>query len=323
MKNQRRGFTLVELLVVIAIIGILIALLLPAVQQAREAARRIQCTNNLKQLGVALHNYHDTFGSLPSGAIRKNGNSCWGWSALILPFVEQENMYDELGVTKGSPDDSHVANATLTENYMKTPLDAYLCPSDSGFSGSLNTNRQVDSGDFSGTNLTPAVSNYVGNFGHLTDTDAPLNNTGLFFFNSKIKFRDVTDGLSNTVAVGERESFNCKSGTWFGSSFSGVGTVGASMILASNRPQINLDTDTQAWNAADMQGCGSGFSSLHPGGAMVLFCDGSVKFLSETIEHNWYAADPTDPVENDIRHNSNGVFQNLMNRSDGQVLSDY
>ena len=123
MNASKRGFTLVELLVVIAIIGVLIALLLPAVQQAREAARRSQCSNNLKQIGLAMHNYHDTFGSFPSAWIQVGSSRYHAWSALILPFMEQGNIHDKL-----SPDFGNSRSAN-TEDKAGAIIDTYRCPS--------------------------------------------------------------------------------------------------------------------------------------------------------------------------------------------------
>jgi len=131
---RRRGFTLVELLVVIAIIGVLIALLLPAVQQAREAARRMQCQNNLKQLGLSLHNYHDTFGKFPAGRYEDgNVSSQLGWGTMILPFLEQSALFDSIqahgGMTTSSTWDTV---ADVRDIDAKVVLEAFLCPSDPG-----------------------------------------------------------------------------------------------------------------------------------------------------------------------------------------------
>jgi prepilin-type N-terminal cleavage/methylation domain-containing protein len=197
---ESRGFTLVELLVVIAIIGILIALLLPAVQAAREAARRSQCTNNLKQIGLALHNYHDTFKSLPSGCVSKvvNGttsNTAWGWPALILPQLEQQPLYDaikpghqSLWATVGDP---------ALKPLMQQPISALLCPSDTA--PKLNDDRKING-------VSVAVSNYLGNNSSeaLFLTPAPADIAGLFVENRAVRFADILDGLSNTFAVGER-----------------------------------------------------------------------------------------------------------------------
>ena len=152
-NSQFKGFTLVELLVVIAIIGVLIALLLPAVQQAREAARRIQCNNHLKQIGLSLHNYHDTFGTLPSllippQDIRGSANQvdswdpAWGWQAFLLPFIEQTALHEQARIGQGSRPLDHIAS-------FRTAIDGYMCPSDPG--GVLDNdsmwNRQMGTDD--------------------------------------------------------------------------------------------------------------------------------------------------------------------------------
>ena len=170
-RSARTGFTLIELLVVIAIIAILIALLLPAVQQAREAARRMSCKNNLKQIGVAMHNFHDTYQELPAGygfndiANAANWTKAWGWGARILPYIEQENLYNLLGVGTREFDQALPGNNSSSwpadmVAAIRTPIAIYRCPSDIT-PGDINTS--VDFCHSGGPDSTkPAVSNYVG-----------------------------------------------------------------------------------------------------------------------------------------------------------------
>ena len=198
----RRGFTLIELLVVIAIIAILIALLLPAVQQAREAARRSQCQNNLKQIGLGLHNYHDTHKVFPPGVITDTG---WAWGTMILPFVDQANLYNTMA-PGGIMD---LSNATQLAN-AQTVLNVYLCPSDPWGSPQKNTNYAITITPPGGSAATYNIgmSNYTGASGtSLGNCEAVSSmGTGILTINSNIKVRDVTDGASNTMLVGERGS---------------------------------------------------------------------------------------------------------------------
>lgn len=211
-KNRNRaGFTLVELLVVIAIIGILVALLLPAVQAAREAARRMQCSNNLKQIGIALHNYHDTYKSLPAGWLTKRSapNTClpnennWHWGALILPFVEQLPLHDKLQV--GNITLTQAGNNATILAAMQSPVPGYRCPSDIAPDVNTANRKKWDTYNTAG-GKTQATSNYVGNNSSWAlEFDGQLPRTaGVFVQDQKIAFRDVIDGTSNVVAVGER-----------------------------------------------------------------------------------------------------------------------
>lgn len=205
-KNKRLGFTLVELLVVIAIIGVLIALLLPAVQQAREAARRMQCTNNLKQLGIAFHNYHDTYKTLPAMNYRPSGkNPYLGYGAMvrILPFIEQGNLYDQLQVTSLNfgRDWADGNNAAVRQ----TEIDAYRCPSDSNYPSNPSAGSWHDG----------PGSNYGVSFGSSRSWSSVANQNGMFRGpigwdgtsetggKPEMGFNGVTDGLSNTLMVSE------------------------------------------------------------------------------------------------------------------------
>ncbi|WDI43336.1 DUF1559 domain-containing protein [Bremerella sp. P1] len=289
--NRQRGFTLVELLVVIAIIGVLIALLLPAVQQAREAARRSQCSNNLKQIGLALHNYHDTFGSFPSAWIQVGSSRYHGWGALILPFMEQGNIHENLAPDFGN---SRSAN---TEDKAGAIISGYLCPSSS-------LTERSDAGH--------GRSNYQCSKG-----GAYQNNDkgGMFWDNSDVSFRDVTDGTSHTIMVGENEGH------------SNPGDAGLPVWAQPNKNNLAGRQSLHSYgnryehiinaylDAGQCTGkCDAGFSSRHPGGAQFVFADASVHFLPETIEIG----------TRDWDDSPDGTWIQLLIRNDGQVIdSDY
>ncbi|PQO25091.1 prepilin-type cleavage/methylation domain-containing protein [Blastopirellula marina] len=288
----RSGFTLVELLVVIAIIGVLIALLLPAVQQAREAARRMQCTNNLKQLALGTHNYHDTLGVFPSGWIRQTvggpnyqNNNFWGWGALLLPYIEQNNIADRIDFGWEWVNNSSLGNPNA--GLSTTPINAYVCPSD--ITGPLN-----------GKENNNGTSNYIGSYGNKgLNTSSFVTNAhqGIFTRDSHVGLRDITDGTSNTILFGERTgktvgSSDFKAGLWVGprSNESGSYTcIGRGPDSATN--YTNGINSTNTWGLAH---------SLHPGGANFALCDGSVRFYAETINLV--------------------VYQYLIQRDDGQVI---
>ncbi|MDR1140604.1 MAG: DUF1559 domain-containing protein [Planctomycetaceae bacterium] len=333
-----------ELLVVIAIIGLLIALLLPAVQAAREAARRMQCTNNLKQIGIALHNYHDTLGTLPPGAVTTpyeiggilNSNAVgasaqpgWGTAALILPFFEQQGVYDQAGVSRITIERSYedLVLPGSKDVLVNSKISNYICPSDSEIKFP-NTNRGnyipgVIGGDtpaLSPTNYGPSRGYRSGN--NFGTTGAQVNN-GLFPANTCYEFSAITDGLSNTFAYGERGS-GVKSTGYFKDYYGGAYVwPGATAIGAMNhtnssvRYKLNETLSTTSINA--------NFSSLHRGGANFLFADGSVHFISDTIEHKpLYDASgavigsPTlDEYQAAAAEGLLGVFQLLGSRDDG------
>jgi len=322
---------LIELLVVIAIIAILVALLLPAVQQAREAARRSQCKSNLKQIGVALHNYHDTSGQLPIGWVWQRGaaadqfdddtHASWAWGAYSMPFMDLTTAYEQAGV--GS---RHLHEALATPEgkmVMQQRLAAFRCPSDTG--KELQTTIDFDEGVYSGgANYSIAMSNYVGSNNHgrsgvrrgqfTNDDDA----SGIFTANYGAKFRDITDGTSNTIAVGERAwkvgGYTLQAaGVWGVKDGDSEGNNGGDVAacLASPERPINDISGTAAR---------AGYSSNHSGGAHFLMADGAVQFISEGIEFTWQATFPLAGTDSSV---VDSVFEKLIAIEDGEEIGEF
>jgi len=264
--KQRPGFTLVELLVVIAIIGILVALLLPAIQAAREAARRTECNNNLKQMGLALHNYHDTYasGTFPPGFIRSLG---WSWGSYLLPFAEQQQLYDNMGVGDRTNWDkpAHLDNGRME-------LSMYLCPSDAG-RPKLNDLRKPKE-SVGNKRRALGYSSYVAIRGSNMGPGWWLDGGGVIYGESAIGFRDILDGTSNTVAISERIY---KKGH--------RGSIWCCTSASTANPHYTLaDTGTPGGRDELINGSYSNaISSHHPGGALFTLCDGSTRFIDETI----------------------------------------
>lgn len=290
---RKQGFTLVELLVVIAIIGVLIALLLPAVQAAREAARRSQCQNNLKQIGLANHSYHDVNKRLPAGSNYNVSTIGITWAIAILPFMEQDNLYSSYDRTVAT---SHTNNAAAVSAKIAT----YACPSAADASDLILTGLRSEGG----YNPTTGMGLwYVASIGPTSPDGCPAcpvsapsycckgnnwgtnagggvgvgNSVGMFGrYPNAIKFAGVTDGLSNTILAGETlptkcTGFVCVACQNFPVSYTTVGI---------NTPEI---PDTGAyWNT------NCGYKSDHPTGAQFVFGDGSVHFLAETIDYRLY-----------------------------------
>ncbi len=338
-RTRRRGFTLIELLVVIAIIAVLIALLLPAVQQAREAARRTQCKNNLKQIGLALHNYHDIYNVFPAAslhwnidftgtALTNNSDAAWGWGAMILPQLDQAPLFNTLGVSSRGLEDLLVDPTTRPLAQQK--LAVYKCPSDNA--PDLNTWRVFYNSKYGGSGVdgrdSPqgflvASSNYTANHGTnwtLVAQYYQLNQDpyGVFWTDSKISFRDILDGTSNTIFIGERKWNNCKAAVWIGPrNVNGHGDWGIRMNTSVAFTQQNYSTaDTVSPNSANG---GDGWSSQHTGGSQYLFGDGTVRFISDNINFDTTQINPSSTTDLKMR----GVFQLLSQRADGQVVGDF
>lgn len=317
----RAGFTLIELLVVIAIVAVLIALLLPAVQAAREAARRIQCVNNLKQIGLALQNYHDAVGAFPMGYAARgpfvNGATDtapgWGWSTMILAQLEQGPVFN--AVNFGLPVEG-LANATV----VATAMRSYVCPSDltSGPFGVTDA-----SGNVLATATPMSYAAIVG--GNESDTATGCNNDGkgrgVMFRNSRVRLADITDGTSQTIAVAER-AWAKANGIWAGAVAKGVirrgtantcPTTGALYYPSATLVQAHchlINTNSDADGGLD--DC----SSMHPGGANFVFADGSVHFLKNIL-----ADAGTDPGGNPIYSPAGLMFQAMATRAGGEVVS--
>jgi prepilin-type N-terminal cleavage/methylation domain-containing protein len=285
--SRRTGFTLIELLVVIAIIGVLVAMLLPAVQAAREAARRSQCNNQLKQLGLAMHNYHDIYNTFPMGindqTAANGGLGEWGWGAKILPFIEQTNLYEVIGVGNGSLQDA--AAVVVRRTAMQVKLAGFVCPSDSA--PDLNTGRQINSQNLTTSNYVANNSSHHLRFNNGVPT-ATANANGMFMRTAGFGFRDITDGSSNTIILGERAWTRrsadnveraCNAAIVFGARQTEASVNGLSDSHAGGAVNINT-------KANDNTSCAQGFSSRHPGGSLFGLGDGSVRFISETVNHN-------------------------------------
>lgn len=286
----RRGFTLIELLVVIAIIALLVALLLPAVQAAREAARRSQCVNNQKQIGIALQNYHDTVGTLAPGYVSTfdtAGNDSgpgWGWAAMLLPQFEQTSLFNAINFNL--PVEAQ-ANSTA----RLTNVAAFLCPSDPTASVFSAVNRDVATGASRSNICQVAPSNYVAMYGN--GEPGPAGD-GIFFRDSRVGLRDITDGTSQTLAVGER-SHRLGEATWTGS------VTGAILFPIDNDNIGRYRTETSSGMVLGHVGEGKGpgdpsgdvntFYSLHSSnGVNFLFADGHVQFLKATMAYPTYQA---------------------------------
>jgi prepilin-type processing-associated H-X9-DG protein/prepilin-type N-terminal cleavage/methylation domain-containing protein len=292
--RRRVGFTLIELLVVIAIIAVLIGLLLPAIQKVREAAARGKCANNLKQIGLALHHYHDIHQAFPPGyvsAVSSTGDDAgpgWGWAAHILPQMEQSALYSYIRFDKPIED---AANADA----RRTPVPAYLCPFDD-----VPPTWMATRYDLSGNPLRQIVdvasANYVGVYGR---TEPGVDGDGIFYRNSKVTFQDITDGTAQTLLVGER-SVRLGPATWAGA------VTGANVYAPQTGPQVEDGSGMvlgQANHPPRSPACEvNEFAGPHGAGANFAFADGHVAFIPATIDQKVYHA--------------------LASRADGEVVPE-
>ncbi len=303
MKHRHaiRGFTLIELLVVIAIIGVLVALLLPAVQQAREAARRTQCKNNLKQIGLALHNYHDQVASFPPGTLF--GDDDYGWGAFILPNLDQGNLYNQLDFT-ATHGSLWVSNVEVKRSLYLIPgvndklLPVFLCPTNS-MSLTHSPIRATGGADMSPRNPAStqiggfARSDYKGCLGSgggsITGMLGKIKNTRM-----PTRIRDVLDGTSNTIFVGEaytkfERAINGPThpnvidfGLWIGTNSQHQNVVAETSI--AHIPNGGKELADTVLNQFD--DC---FASQHVGGVQFVFADGSVRFISDNVNMQLYS----------------------------------
>jgi len=283
-NRQRRGFTLIELLVVIAIIAVLIGLLLPAVQKVREAASRMKCQNNLKQIGLALHSYHSSCEALPPGYVSNNppkaGSTNWcqlpsnslrgqgpPWTVLILPYLEQSTLYGKMNLNVPFTDGTVFLIAPNLD--VITPLSVYTCPSDPRFAQNplLNSYHGV-----SGGGTAPNCSNT----GCSAAGDRAFYINGVLYAGSKIRLESITDGTSNVFMVGESRY----GGAQWATSAKQDNCAYARNVTGTQDP-INQYTGNGDWETR-------GFSSVHSGGAGFVMADGSVQFIRDSIDVNLY-----------------------------------
>lgn len=311
--RRRNGFTLIELLVVIAIIAVLIALLLPAVQQAREAARRSQCKNNLKQMGLALHNYHDVHNVFPPGWVDLRNTTAstyknfWGWGTFLLPYLDQAALYQQANFNQGWNNVMDTSSPTAMGHITTKVLSVYLCPSDP--SGNVNV---AYSGGSPPTNGYNAKSNYVACIGGQGLTATASQQLGVSSGNSRTRMRDITDGMSNVIYIGEREGQSVNPNATSSNPIQGAIWVGTQNASGTIRVRTNHGRtpgiDDLSVNSVGSVPNGSNIgslvaSSMHVGGAHVLLCDGSVHFVSQNIDV--------------------GTFSYLGNYADGNVVGEW
>ncbi|MDB5390761.1 MAG: putative major pilin subunit [Planctomycetaceae bacterium] len=308
--RRRLAFTLIELLVVIAIIAVLIALLLPAVQQAREAARRSQCKNNLKQYGLAIHNYQDIAGQLPpGGANGYNNNPGITWQVRVLAQMDQAPLFSQLIMTGASVNSQVLSDGIAAGSHS---LPYAMCPSDDSprnIGGWAQTSYSGCQGSQGNLSVDPSCNQFQvfalkvnPNNGDTLDASQV---SGVFNrYGARFRFADITDGMSNTLCVGEilPRCHDHIGGFWHGN---GMGNAHASTITPINTmTTCDFTSAAVPCHAQNNWNYSWGFRSRHVGGAHFVLCDGSVRFLSQNMDHQ-------------------NTYQRLGDRADGQVLGDF
>ena len=321
-RRPRVGFTLVELLVVIAIIGVLVGLLLPAVQAAREAARRMSCSNNLKQIGLAMHNYHDTFKTLPYGhktEVAGESHRRDTWFHRTLPFIEQQAYYD-LYMAPPLPFFDYEYIHRLPKSIAGTPIPAFMCPSDPsspglGGGGSLNGfqgNYAVNAGGGS-----PATDVNAGITTPINKDMMQADNGGMFMRGRALGLKACIDGTTNTLLASEGIIRGNSTSAWgeLGGYWGGAphGSFGFSTAESPNTqiPDRVYTCKSSTWpgapcesgNTLGLTGRWNFARSQHPGGVQVVLCDGSVRFVGESVERM--------------------TWRSLGNRQDGLTLGEF
>jgi len=305
--TSTKGFTLIELLVVVFIIGIVVALLLPAIQAAREAARRAQCSNNLRQIGLALHGYHDIWQSFPPAYLTQPMTSLelgtgWAWGTLVLPYLDQRPLYNAVNF------DLSFGEAAAPPGYRglfengtvrRVSVSTFLCPSDGSGDG------PIDLGVGSGS-VAISPGHYIASAGWMDSSKTPFQGTGVLYPNSRVTIADVSDGTSATLMIGER-SRNVADAAWPGTFGSlaepaplctkagwPIRSCVGMMFLLMGRTGPSSDVvsgSIPGGNTPNYPGAGAdGFWSQHPGGCNFLFCDGSVRFVKSTISSDTFAS---------------------------------
>ena len=357
-QRTQSGFTLVELLVVIAIIGILIGMLLPAVQQVREAARRATCQNNTRQIVLAAHNYESALGELPIGihtdqvaaadALDTDLFAQYSWMTDLLPYVEQNNLYDVLNPRAGVSLADRLADSVNGPTILaacQQQVALFLCASDNAenlnmhrgdtfpsIAQDANSNTSNAEGTYYFATSNYVAANNVGVCSALAGSNSQLPN-GAFCAVDAIGFRRFTDGLSNTLFIGERV-YDARSKR----AINGVvpGPAGGAMLIGTrglgNDQTFDyggLDALFSGWGYINVDGVTAiqenkkrqGVSSRHPGGVIFGRGDGSVTFIAENID-SYYSAPPTEDA---VPANTTeyGTYENLLHLSDGNVIGDY
>lgn len=340
MPFRRRGFTLIELLVVIAIIAILIALLLPAVQQAREAARRTQCRNNLKQLGLAAHNYHDVYQSFPIGHQYRGsfdgnpasgrGGPAWGFGWALLPYYDQAPLFNQFNPLQQAAETAETSPGSGISNHdlCKTVLPMFNCPSDANKPPTRNDGAIRPSATSSYQGSSGSYNGYHG--GANIGTNVPYRRNGVFRrINSgpPTKIRDITDGTSNTIMIAETRWDMQRNGVnrsrWYAAQDQNglTGAQGATnALLVCGQWAMNW-TQAQG-NPQPHRTAGSS----HEGGAHFLLGDGAVRFISENIDHTatpWINGNSRYRVANDPNAEFYGTYQRLFSRADGAPIGEF